>query len=90
MILTRWQRKFLATYSGGAYEHLFESATTQRHVDRILKGTTDNLFKFIMVELSSAENCDSLEDAKERLMQVAETVDQLRMELGYGEKDDEL
>lgn len=60
------QRIVLKTYAGGDFEHLGEIRTVNEF-ERELDDCGDCLLKFLMVELSGKEDCDSLETATQRI-----------------------
>jgi hypothetical protein len=64
MHLNDWQKAIAQTYSDGDYAHFAETGEIG---DSELDRCGDTLFEFLMLELSDAEDCDSLEEAVRRV-----------------------
>jgi hypothetical protein len=62
-MMNRFQVQATATYAGGAYAPLANSETWQRDVDEL----GDGLFRYLMLELSTKENCETWAEAIERV-----------------------
>lgn len=52
-----------STYGGGDYAHLADN----EHWRHDIEDCGDSLFRFLMIELSDAEDCDSRELAEKRI-----------------------
>ncbi|KVV40959.1 hypothetical protein WT27_13635 [Burkholderia territorii] len=65
-VLNDAQRAVLKTYSGGDFAHLCD-ATSTRQLNEALDACGSGLLRFLIVELSSSEDCDTLQEAQHRL-----------------------
>lgn len=60
------QRAILTTYAEGDFAHLCDVTTEQQLKDE-LDACGDGLLRFILVELASKEDCDTLQEAQQRI-----------------------
>lgn len=81
------QRVVLRTYANGDFDHLGQIGTKEEF-DRELDDCGDGLLKFLLVELSAQEDCDSLDTATQRvefairdLSSVASAIEQHALEI---------
>lgn len=65
-MLNAFQKTAARAYGDGDYAHIADIATTQE-ADAEIEDCGDTLFRFVMVELRSSEDCDSKEEALRRL-----------------------
>jgi hypothetical protein len=72
MHLNKWQKAVARTYGDGDYGHFAESGEIR---DNELDQCGDTLFEFLMLELSDAEDCDSLEEAVRRVESACRQLD---------------
>jgi hypothetical protein len=73
MLLNDWQKGVVRIYGGGDYAHFAdEGAISYEQLDQC----GDTLFEFLMIELSDAEDCDSLEEAVRRLESARRQLDE--------------
>lgn len=59
----KFQAAACSVYGGGDYAHIAQSETWRSDID----DCGDTLFKFIMIELGTQEDCDTLETAIRRM-----------------------
>jgi hypothetical protein len=71
LLMNPWQRAVCETYSGGDYRHFRKNPRWKQ----ALEDCGDTLFHFLMVELSSAEDCHSPEEAMARLERARADID---------------
>jgi hypothetical protein len=62
-MMNRFQVQATAVYADGAYAPLANSETWQRDVDEL----GDGLLKYVILELSTRENCETWPEAIERV-----------------------
>lgn len=62
-MMNRFQIQATAAYADGAYAPLANSETWQRDVDEL----GDGLFRYLMLELSTKEDCETWTEAIERV-----------------------
>jgi fumarylacetoacetate (FAA) hydrolase family protein len=63
MILNAFQKAVLKDYSDGDYAYLIEDGAIADVQD-----LGDTLLTFLMIELSTKEDCDTIEDAQSRML----------------------
>lgn len=73
-MMTDWQRALLKTYADGSLEHLFDECTTEHRLMAKVTLINDKVFQALMFELSAKDNCNSAEEAIERLGIILEDV----------------
>lgn len=65
--LNAYQQAAAKVYGGGDFAHFADITSTQALDGIELRECGDTLFKFVMIELSTGEDCDSLDTAKQRI-----------------------
>ncbi len=73
--LNRWQRKLALQFDGGLHVDLVKAT----HWRLYIKEPGDLLFRYLMLELSSVEGCNSVKEAHKRIQ---EAIDRLELALG--------
>ncbi len=73
--LNRWQRKLALQFDGGLHADLVKAI----HWRLYIKEPGDLLFRYLMLELSSVEGCDSVKKVRKR---IKEAIDRLELALG--------
>lgn len=68
------QKSVIATYENGEFSELLDSES-EEEFQKTLDSCGDTLFKFLMIELSSKEDCDSTETAYQRMSTVIQQVE---------------
>lgn len=63
-VFNQAQRVLLKTYDDGEFAHVLEHKTNE---DVLQDLGNDGLLRFLFVELSTAEGCDDIEDAEDRI-----------------------
>ncbi|WP_414463335.1 hypothetical protein [Hyphomicrobium sp. DY-1] len=69
--MNKWQAAVCATYGGGDYRHLRRSPRWKDALDDV----GDGLFRFLMIELSSGEDCTDAATALRRLASAQADID---------------
>lgn len=73
MRLNKWQKAVARTYGDGDYAYFAEAGEIS---DSELDQCGDTLFAFLMLELSDAEDCDTLEEAIRRVESARRQLDE--------------
>lgn len=73
MHLNPWQKAIAQAYSDGDFPHFAEVGEI---ADGELDQCGDTLFAFLMLELSDAEDCDSIEEAIRRIGSACRQLDE--------------
>lgn len=78
-----WQTVTAKTYGDGDYAWMLEPehVPDQKALDKALAECGDTLFKFLMIELASSEDCDSDHEAQRRVRKAQEQLVALNYEL---------
>ena len=63
-VFNQAQRVLLKTYDDGYFAHILDHKT---NADVLQDLGNDGLLRFLFVELSTAEGCDDIEDAEDRI-----------------------
>lgn len=69
--MNAWQRAVCRNYGNGDYKHLIFSPRWLAQLDDV----GDTLFTFLMIELSTAEDCEDAETALQRLQSARDDLD---------------
>lgn len=72
LFMNAWQKAVCETYGDGDYRHLKRSPRWREALDDV----GDTLFRFLMIELSDAEDCEDTETALQRLERARDDIDQ--------------
>ncbi len=69
--MNAWQKAVANNYCHGDFAHFRRDPNWRANLD----GCGDSLFRFLMIELSTQEDCDSAEEAINRLENAREDID---------------
>lgn len=72
LFMNAWQKAVCEIYGSGDYCHLHKNPRWKDAIEDI----GDTLFRFLMIELSDAEDCEDAETAMQRLQAVRDDIDQ--------------
>lgn len=71
--LNAYQKAALRTYANGDYAYLIDKLDLDIYKDAL----GDTLLKFILIELSTGEGCEDVDDAMNRMEQARDDLDQV-------------
>ena len=84
-LFNKAQEVLLTTYSTGDFEHIL-TLTTAEAIKDALANCGDGLLRFLMVELSDAEDCENLDDAVDRVSTAIDDLQALQRNLGIAQQ----
>lgn len=72
--LNEFQKAAFRSYGGGDYRHLID-IEDEKQFTAAFAEIDDTLFKYIVIDLGDATNCESLEMAQDRLLSAKDELD---------------